>query len=312
MTIFLFVGTNLWSQFVDVNVELDMRRLSEGDRQLFESLKEDLESYYLNTQFLANSDDLNMAIDLHLVLESVFHGGNQITINAQAIFSNKLDQYFYAKSIQFPYERGRKMYYTTTFEPLASFLDYYAFMFIASELDTYEYMGGTTFFNRAIELANLGKDSDWSNNWDNRWKKARKLKGNEYLRSMRYNYFAAMDALSAEKVDINIVRDSMKAFFEDLETLDKKLGSDKETLHFLKTYHNNIAELLSALKMREALNLLKFYGNPRRVIHLIDGGDVSAIDWKTGQPNHYAFRSTWVRNYNITKTRRGSIQIKNT
>ena len=42
------------------------------------------------------------------------------------------------------------------------------------------------------------------------------------------------------------------------------------------------------------LNLLKFYGNPRRVIHLIDGGDVSAIDWKTGQPNHYAFRSTWV------------------
>ena len=41
-------------------------------------------------------------------------------------------------------------------------------------------------------------------------------------------------------------------------------------------------------------NLMKFYGNPRRVIHLIDGGDVSQIDWDTGQPNHYAFRSTWV------------------
>ena len=41
-------------------------------------------------------------------------------------------------------------------------------------------------------------------------------------------------------------------------------------------------------------NLLKFYGNPRRVLHLIEGGDVSAIDWDTGQPNHYAFRSTWV------------------
>ena len=41
-------------------------------------------------------------------------------------------------------------------------------------------------------------------------------------------------------------------------------------------------------------NLMKFYGNPRRVLHLIEGGDVSAIDWDTGQPNHYAFRSTWV------------------
>ena len=41
-------------------------------------------------------------------------------------------------------------------------------------------------------------------------------------------------------------------------------------------------------------NLMKFYGNPRRVLHLIDGGDVSAIDWDTGQANHYAFRSRWV------------------
>ena len=43
------------------------------------------------------------------------------------------------------------------------------------------------------------------------------------------------------------------------------------------------------------INLLKFYGNPQRVLHLIDAGDVSAIDWDTGQPLHYAFRSTWVR-----------------
>ena len=42
------------------------------------------------------------------------------------------------------------------------------------------------------------------------------------------------------------------------------------------------------------LNLMKFYGNPQRVLHLIDAGDVSAIDWDTGQPLHYAFRSTWV------------------
>ena len=26
------------------------------------------------------------------------------------------------------------------------------------------------FFNRAIELSDLGKDSDWSNGWGDRWK----------------------------------------------------------------------------------------------------------------------------------------------
>jgi len=267
LTACILTETGLWSQFVEVNAELDMRRLSEGDRQLFETLTEDIKNYYLNTPFAADLEDLDMIINLRLVLESVSRGGNQTTINSQAIFSNKLDQYFYAKSIQFPYEQGRKMYYTTTFEPLASVLDYYAFMFIGSELDTYDYMGGTTFFNRAIELANLGKDSNWSNGWDDRWKKSRKLKSNEYLRSMRFNYFAALDALLAEKIDIIIVTSHMNTFYEDLQTLDKKLGSDKETLHFLKAYHEKIAELLAALKMIEALNLLILYDHDHKKVY---------------------------------------------
>ena len=231
--IFLLIGSFSWAQFVEVNVELDLRRLSEGDRQLFTTLAEDIENYFLNTQFSATTNDLEMMVDIRLVFESVSRGGSQTIINAQAIFSNKLDQYYYAKGIQFPYSPGRKIFYTTVFEPLASFLDYYAFMFIATEMDTWEYMGGTSFFNRAIEISDLGKDSDWSTGWDDRWKKSRKVKSNLYLRSMRFNYFKALDALRAEDVDIRIVNTAMNTFHEEMLILDKKLGSNKETLHFL-------------------------------------------------------------------------------
>jgi len=275
--IFLLIGSFSWAQFIEVNAELDLRRISEGDRQLFTTLAEDIENYFLNTQFSATTNDLEMIVDIRLVLESVSQGGSQTTINAQAIFVNKqvqpdgnlktMDQYFYAKGVQFPYSRGRKMYYTTSFDPLASFLDYYAFMFIASELDTWEYMGGTTFFNRAIELASLGKDSDWSNGWNDRWKKSRKIKDNQYLRSMRFHYFSALDALLAEKVDINIVTSHLNTFYEDLQTLDKKLGSNKETLHFLKAYHEKIAELFTALKLREALELLIIYDHDNKEVY---------------------------------------------
>ena len=159
------------------------------------------------------------------------------------------------------------MYYTSSFDPLASFLDYYAFMFIASELDTWEYMGGTTLFNKAKELASLGKDSDWSNGWDDRWKKSRKLISNEYLRSMRFNYFMALDALAAEKVDINIVKNYMNTFYEDFQTLDNKLGSNRETLRFLKAYHEKIAQLLAALNLREALELLILYDSDNKEVY---------------------------------------------
>jgi len=265
--IFLLTGSFAWSQFVEVNTELDMRRLSEGDRQLFDTMADDIENYYLNTQFSTDGSDLEMGIDIRLVLESVSRGGSQTTINAQAIFSNKLDQYFYAKGIQFPYEKGRQIIYTSIFEPLASFLDYYAFMFIATELDIWEYMGGTSFYTKAIELADLGKDSDWSNGWDDRWKKSRKLKSNQYLRSMRFNYFSALYELSAEEVDMKMVKASMNAFYEDMVTLDKKLGSNKETLHFLKAYHESIAELMAALQLRDGLELLIIYDHDHKKVY---------------------------------------------
>ena len=265
--IFLLIGSFSWAQFIEVNAELDLRRISEGDRQLFITLAEDIENYFLNTQFSATTNDLEMIVDIRLVLESVSQGGSQTTINAQAIFSNKMDQYFYAKGIQFPYSQGRKMFYTTIFEPLASFLDYYAFMFIAAEMDTWEYMGGTSFFNRAIEISDLGKDSDWSTGWDDRWKKSRKVKSNLYLRSMRFNYFKALDALRAEDVDITIVNTAMNTFHEEMLILDKKLGSNKETLHFLRAYHESIAELMAMFNLRDALELLLIYDHDNKKVY---------------------------------------------
>ena len=257
-----------WGQFIEVNVDLDMRRLSEGDRQLFNTITEDIKNYFLNTQFSSEVIDLEMIIDIHFVLESVSQGGSQTTVNAQAIISNRMDQFYYAKGVQFPYSRGRKMYYTTSFHPLASFLDYYALMFIAAELDTWDYMGGTSFFNRAVELSDIGKDSDWRQGWDDRWKKARKIKNNQYLRSMRFNYFVAWYAYKyAEELDIKIIEASMNTFYEDLKEIDKKLGSNKETLKFLDAYHINIAELLAALGIRGGLELLRLYDHDHKKVY---------------------------------------------
>ena len=120
-----------------------------------------------------------------------------------------------------------------------SFLDYYAFIFIASELDTWEYLGGTTSFNKAIELASLGKDSDWSNGWDDRWKKSRKLKDNQYLRSMRFHHFSAQDALFSEEININIVKKFCNNTF-GIELLPINNSSTKIIINMIKTIGINV------------------------------------------------------------------------
>ena len=267
LILLIVLGSKGWSQFTEVNVDLDIRRISEADRHLFESIEEDIKQYYLNTQFSPDVSDLEMTIDIRLILESVLRSGNQTTLNAQAILTNRMDQYFYAKGIQFPYSKRKKIIYTPSYEPMASFLDYYAFMFIATELDTYKYMSGTSFFNRAIEMADFGKDSDWSKGWDDRWKKARKIKNNQYLRSMRFNFFMAIYALSGETIDKNLLITSMNTLYEDLISIDKKLGSNKETLKFLDAYHVKIAELMAALNMKEGLNLLVYYDHDHKKVY---------------------------------------------
>ena len=254
-------------QFVGANVELDLRRLSEGDRQLFNTMGENIKEYYLNTQFSPEVADLEIEIDFRLIIESVSHSGSQTIINAQAICTNRLDQYYYAKGIQFPYSREKKIIYTSSFDPLATLLDYYAFMFIATELDTWSYMGGLGFYNKAIEAANFGKDSQWADGWDDRWKKARGVKNNQYLRSMRFNYFMTLDALAAEEVDADQIKKFMNSFYDDLKLLDRKLGSNKEALKFLDSYHKEIAELLAVLNMRGCLELLKIYDNDNKKIY---------------------------------------------
>ena len=262
--ILLMSASILFSQFIEVEVDVDLRRLSEGDRQLLHSLENDIKEYFLNTEFFSDASDLELIINFRLVLESVLTSGSQTTINAQAITTNKLDQYFYAKGVQFPYHKGNKIVHDSIFDPLALFLDYYALMFLAAELDTWEYMGGTSYYAKAIEKADIGKDSNFSRGWEDRWKKARKIKNNQYLRIMRLNFFIAQDELQKEKINYELVHESMMIFYENLKSIDDKLGSNKETLRFLDAYHINIAELLSVLEINNALKLLMYYDDEHK------------------------------------------------
>ena len=85
---------------------------------------------------------------------------------------------------------------------------------------------------------------------------------------MRFNYFLAIDEISSDEVDALIINNSMKQFYEDFKNLDKKIGSDKNTLQFLKAYHKSIAELFSVLKMYDAINQLALYDHDHKKIYI--------------------------------------------
>ena len=54
----LLIGSKGWAQFVNVNVELDMRRLNEGYYQLFDTIEEDIEELSKQTAIVSKENEL--------------------------------------------------------------------------------------------------------------------------------------------------------------------------------------------------------------------------------------------------------------
>jgi len=67
---------------------------------------------------------------------------------------------------QFKYQKGQAMYPNqTTFDPLTSFLDFYAMIIIGMDADTFEEFGGTPYLKRAQDIVNLGATSGSNFGW---------------------------------------------------------------------------------------------------------------------------------------------------
>ena len=65
----------------------------------------------------------------------------------------------------------------------------------------------------------------------------------------------------------NLARTDILILYGFCQKIDKKMGSNKETLKFLDAYHQTIAELLAALKIMGGLELLRVYDHDNKKVY---------------------------------------------
>jgi hypothetical protein len=142
------------------------------------------------------------------------------------------------------------------FSPLTSVIDYYANLFIATELDTYGYLGGDSYYVKSDEIANSGRSSDYPRGWENRKEKSTKLKENRHLRAIRFHYFAIKDILNSKKVDTKIIQTHLEKCIDDLDSILDIYGNDRNTSLFLNIYGKDFAQLFKQYKLTHAIQIL--------------------------------------------------------
>ena len=220
----VLLTTLIFPQFQEVNVIIDTRQVRESKQFIFESLGIDVSQYLTNNKFTDNAFELELFLDIHLIIESYSSSGNNKIVNAQIILTNQADQHFYAKGVDFPYTKGQSLTFSPIFSPLTSVLDYYANLFIATELDTYDYLGGDSYFVKSDAITNSGRSSDYPRGWESRKKKSTKLKENRNLRSIRFHFFAIQDILNSEEINIKNIKNHLEECIEDLNSIIEKIG----------------------------------------------------------------------------------------
>ena len=213
---FLLYGTVLFSQELNCKVEVNFQNLPVNNRELLSEFAGVIEGYMNTTRFTNENLD-GQKIDCAL---SIFFTGaaSDVDYNAQVVVVSQrpVFQSTISSSMltindgqwSFQYQRGQALISNqTTFDPLTSFLDFYANIIIGFDWDTWEEFGGTKYFQRAYDIVNLGASSSFSTGWQSssstysRWGLVNDLMNEKYsaFRSSIFDYHYGIDIYRQNK-----------------------------------------------------------------------------------------------------------------
>jgi hypothetical protein len=245
-----FLTGFLHGQFAEVLVQMDVQRLNDRERQELQGLEEAVSQFFVSSPWEEEVADLEMFLDLQLVFQATLPIGNEVYYQAQIVLTNRQDQRFFIRDANFPFSPGRSITLSPTFEPLSSLLEFYAYLLIAGELDTYEILAGSPYYTKAASLAVQGEsDPHVNRGWSDRLRLAERLAANQDLRRAKAYFYQAFDTLTEEEPKMENLRKALAQFYKSINTVVRREGQDRHMSVFLSGHSEEIAELLAMAGM---------------------------------------------------------------
>ena len=257
--LFCILTNVIFSQITNIQIRVDTERLRKAINNELDNFELTLFNYIRLTEFAPDAMDIDFTIELHFFIEEIKKKGNFTQFNAQLLAHNGLDQQYFSKGLEFSYYPGQNIYYNGQFESLRSIIDYYVFLIIAGDLDTYDYLGGETYYKKAEEIALSGKNSSFNRGWSDRRQKVKFLNNNIDLRKAKLHFFIALDNYYNPQVITNDTQLELEKFYNSIIDIDINIGNDKDTQVFLKGHADQIGLMFNKFNMfEEIVNLIQY------------------------------------------------------
>lgn len=169
----LFLSVSTFAQELNCRVEVNYQNLPVNNRELLVDFAGVIENYMNNTRF-TNEDyaqriDCSMSIFFTGASSDIDYSAQIVIVSQRPIFNSMKNSPILTVNDgqwQFKYQRGQALYANqTTFDPLTSFLDFYAMIIIGMDADTFGEFDGTVHFKRALDIANTAATSGSNFGW---------------------------------------------------------------------------------------------------------------------------------------------------
>lgn len=216
--IFLFIiFTNISNaQELNCKVTVNYEGLPVLNRELLTDFANVIETYLNNTQFTGESwDGQKIDCSLNIFFTSA-SGDNDYAAQVVVVSTRPIYKSIRQSTMltindpvwSFRYVKNQPLYFNqSSFDPITSFLDYYANIIIGSDWDTWEELGGTPYFKRAFDIVNMGANSANKKGWErssatySRWGLCEDLLNDKYrrFREAIFVYYVGVDEYQINK-----------------------------------------------------------------------------------------------------------------
>jgi hypothetical protein len=260
-----------FSQEINCNVTVNYEGLSVENRERLVDFKGVIESYMNTTSFTGQAWD-GLKIDCSLTIFFTSASGDDysaqvVLVSTRPIFRSTRQSPMLTISDpnwSFRYVQNQAMYANqATFDPITTFLDFYANLVIGFDWETWAELGGTPYFNKAFNLLNLSVGSPYKKGWEqtsasySRWGLCQDLLNDNYraFREAFYVYHYGIDEMQLRKKD---GQEKIASIVNVLENMQKKTGINSVLIKlFFDTKNGEIIELLKDYPDYNIFNRLK-------------------------------------------------------
>lgn len=248
MALMLLMVPSLPAQTISAKVSLQAERILPQDRDVLADLPRQLEDYINNYEWTSEYEDMLVELRINLVIETVnfrnaeriFQG--QFLINSKSSNENILDKY-----MEFPYAEGQFMEHDgPIFNPILSIVDFYIYMILAGELDTYLILGGTFYYDQARKELDEGLNSSYPRGWRQRQEEVNLITDGDHIPLRRAKFYFYEGLYYHEvKQDARRVPAYANKVVELLDRVYQRKPNSSALKRFFDYHHREFCELFS-------------------------------------------------------------------